>query len=175
MSPAVPGAAWAGSIMGKGVRWRLRFHSSRQASVIGIKATVTDNTTSGDRERIILAFVWAAASGGLLYLAVRDVPAIRFLLSIDGYASTYVLATIAIAVFAGLAVSAALFACWNHTALLANVVTYPITIFSAWALAWCLVALLGAPGMKTIGAALLPAFALLVAHRTRRVAREVRR
>lgn len=136
---------------------------------------MTDNTTSGDRERIILAFVWAAASGGLLYLAVRDVPAIRFLLSIDAYASAYVLAIIAIAVFAGLAVSAALFSRWNHTALLANVVTYPITIFSAWALAWCLVALLGAPGMKTIGAALIPAFALLVAHRTRRVAREVRR
>jgi len=123
-----------------------------------------------DPERLVLALAWAATSVGLVCVAVRDAPAIRYLHSI-GVSAGALLSAIAIACLAGLALSCALFARWRHAALIAAVVTYPVTIFSAWALAWCLVALSGSPGQATIGAALVPALALVVAHRTRRMAR----
>lgn len=137
--------------------------------------TTTESGRIQNHERLVLTFVWVVAGVSLLYLIVRDATKTLYLLSIGPRASALVLAIIATACLACFAVALSLFACWNRAAIVAIVVTYPITLFSVWALIWCLVALLALPSMTTLGVSMAPVLAMVIAHRTRRVARQVGR
>lgn len=139
-----------------------------------INGTVTRNRSAVSMERIILAVVWGLVGVGILYWAARDAWTLRFVLLSDLHASTPVLAAIAVAGIAGILIALSLVARWRYAALLVNVITYPLTVFAAWAVAWGVVALLASSGMTAWITVLVPMLALVVMHRTRRVARDLR-
>lgn len=134
---------------------------------------ITIRREPGNTERVVLATVWAVASVGLLYFVIRDATRFRAILAIDARSFALALAPIVASCIGGMAVAISLYARWRHARLVAIIVTYPLTFFGVWALAWCLVALLSSPGTETLGAVLASALALVTMHRTRKAAREL--
>lgn len=130
-----------------------------------------DDSELDDDGRIFIAVVWLLAGAALIWLPLSGSPALLALPGVDPRAAALLLAPLVLAGVAGLAVSAALFLRWPQARHLVAIVTWPLTVLFAWALVWCVVALMGAVDSDTVGATVAVVLVLVLMSRTRRVAR----
>ncbi|KFN49515.1 hypothetical protein [Arenimonas composti] len=124
-----------------------------------------------DSGRVFLASVWLLAGAGLIYVALAGSPALLAMPGLDRRSGALLLAPLILVGIAAIAVSAALFLRWRHARYLVAAVTWPGTVLFAWALVWCVIGLLAAPGSETVVASVVPLLGLLLMARTRRLAR----
>ncbi|MFB9067763.1 hypothetical protein B1808_02685 [Pseudofulvimonas gallinarii] len=120
-------------------------------------------------ERPALAVVWAGAGLGLAAWVAMSGWRLRALLVLQGVDWLALAALVGTLSVGALALSAALASQWRHVSTLAQIVTWPFTAFSAWALVWFGLAFMSTPGGPSLVPVSIAVAGLYVAHRTRRI------